>query len=201
MHFPDRIAVPMAIGAASAALIAARDGADPAAWTAALPWRRPLPALALAAALLFALLALPRTAAFYTVHTGLPPCAALESRIAARAPQLVVSYLEPTCDLSPLRAAPRDYPSITLTWPIFSPPFYRGLARLGVHDARDLVPALIAHPDGYLLVRRHRLASVARGLSTAALGVGLTEVDASGPSEFDLVLAHVTRANHPAGGS
>ncbi|HEX7836122.1 MAG TPA: hypothetical protein VF469_01600, partial [Kofleriaceae bacterium] len=196
MHFPDRIAVPMAVGAACAALIAARQGAVVPAWGGAMgpiPWRRVGPALALAAALALTLLAGKRVEDFRTVRTDLPSCTALEERIAARKPALVASYLEPSCQGAPLRARPRSYPSVTLTWPIFSPPFYRGLARLGITDPRKLVPALAARPDAYVLLRRRYLASVTRGFSTPEAGVALTEVDATGPGNTDLVLARVVR--------
>ena len=190
LHFPDRIAVPMAVGAACAALVATRHGVVTARWDA-IAWRRGIPALAMAAALI--LLSGVRVERFRTVRTDLPACAALEDRIAARAPALVVSYLEPSCEPSPLRASPRPYPSVTLTWPIFSRPFYRGLARLGISDARALVPALAAHRDAYVLLRRRYVASVVRGLSWPAQPITLTEVDASGPGALDLVLAHVDR--------
>jgi hypothetical protein len=86
---------------------------------------------------------------------------------------------------------------VTLTWPIFSPPFYRGLARLGITDARALVPALAARPDAYVLVRRRYLASVVRGFSAGGAGgtaIALTELDTTGPGALDLVLAHVVRS-------
>ena len=193
MHFPDRIAVAMSVGAACAALVAARRGVVGPAWAAAIPWRRPGPALGLAAAAVLTILAGKRVEALRTVRTDLPACAALEDRIAARKPALVVSYLEPSCHGAPLRAQPRAYPSVTLTWPIFSRPFYRGLARLGVTDPRDLVAALASHPDAYVLVRRRYLDSVIRGFSTPGSGVALTELDASGPGNLDLVLARVVR--------
>jgi hypothetical protein len=193
MHFPDRIAVPMSVGAACAALIAARQGAVVSAWGASISWRRPGPALALAAALALTLLAGKRVEDFRTVRTDLTSCAALEERIAARKPKLVVSYLEPSCQGAPLRAKPRPYPSVTLTWPIFSRPFYRGLARLGITEPRELVPALAAHPDAYVLLRRRYLASVTRGFSTPESSIALTEVDATGPGNTDLVLARVVQ--------
>jgi hypothetical protein len=152
----------------------------------------------LAAAALLAVLAVQRAEAFRTVRADLPPCAALEDRIAARAPALVVSYLEPSCHRAPLRAVPRPYPSVTLTWPIFSPPFYRGLARLGVSDPGDLVRTLAARPDAYVLVRRRYLDHVVRGFSTPDSSVALTELDASGPGANDLVLARVVRLPRPA---
>jgi hypothetical protein len=198
MHFPDRIAVPMAVGAACAALIAARRGVVVPRWEAAVPWRRAVPALALAAAVLLTVLAGKRAEDFRTVRTDLPACAALEERIAARKPALVVSYLEPSCGLDPLRARPRSYPSVTLTWPIFSPPFYRGLARLGITDARALVPALVSHADAYVLLRRRYVDSVTRGFSSPEASVALTELDASGPGAMDLVLARVVRSGSNA---
>ncbi|HET7503407.1 MAG TPA: hypothetical protein VFK02_20440 [Kofleriaceae bacterium] len=201
MHFPDRIAVPMAVGAACAAIAAARRGLVASAWQPPAAWRLGWPALALGAAVALILVAARRVEDFRTVRTDLPDCGALEARIAARRPTLVVSYLEPSCARDPLTAAPRPYPSVTLTWPIFSPPFYRGLARLGVTDARKLVPALATHPDAYVLLRRRYLASVTRGLSTPAAGVALTEIDTTGPGAMDLVLAHValTPGAAPAG--
>jgi len=198
MHFPDRIAVAMSVGAACAALIAARRGVVGPAWAAAIPWRRPGPAAALATALVLVLLAAKRVEDFRSVRTELPSCTELEDRIAARKPALVVSYLEPSCQLAPLRAQPRPYPSVTLTWPIFSRPFYRGLARLGITDARELVPALVAHPDAFVLLRRRYLDSVTRGFSTAVSRVELTEVDATGPGATDLVLARVGPGREPA---
>ena len=198
MHFPDRIAVPMAIGAACAALIALRRGVVTPAWATAIPWRRPGPALALVAAAALTLATAVRVEDFRTVRTDVPPCAELERRIADRRPALVVSYLEPSCLGQPLRAAPRPYPSVTLTWPIFSPPFYRGLARLDVRDARDLVAALAAHRDAFVLVRRRYLDQVIRGFSTPGTRVTLSEVDATGPGATDLVLARVERHEDPA---
>ena len=200
MHFPDRIAVPMAVSAAGAALVAARAGLVRPAWADAVRWRRPGPALALAAAAVLVAVAGKRAEAFRTVRTDLPPCAALEDRILARQPALVVSYLEPSCHRDPLRAQPRSYPSVTLTWPIFSRPFYRGLARLGVFDPVELVPALARRPDAYVLVRRRYVDAVTRGLSTPGADVALTEIDASGPGALDLVLARVVRRAPKASG-
>lgn len=200
MHFPDRIAVPMAASAACAALVAARAGIVGPAWAAAVPWRRPGPALVLAAAAALVLVAGKRAEAFRTVRTDLPPCAALEDRIEARHPALVVSYLDPSCHRDPLRARPRSYPSVTLTWPIFSRPFYRGLARLGVFDPVELVPALATHPDAYVLLRRRYVDAVTRGFSVPGAAIALTELDASGPAAADLVLARVVRAAPKATG-
>ena len=156
--------------------------------------------LALAAAAVLVAVAGKRAEAFRTVRTDLPPCAALEDRILARQPALVVSYLEPSCHRDPLRAQPRSYPSVTLTWPIFSRPFYRGLARLGVFDPVELVPALARRPDAYVLVRRRYVDAVTRGLSTPGADVALTEIDASGPGALDLVLARVVRRAPKASG-
>jgi len=191
LRFPERIALPMAVAAACAALVATQRGVVFGAWTRAR-WRRLAAWIALGAAVaLVAVSAVRAHALIWTGDSG--ACGALEQRIAARAPSLVLSYKEPSCFPEPLRAEPRPYPSLTLSWPIFSPVFYRRIAAIGATRGRDLVPALAADANAYVLVQRGQLFKIARAFTQDLPGVQLREVDATGAAPNDLVLVRAVR--------
>jgi len=187
MRFPARIALPMAVIAAAAALAATRAGVLVEAWTGTNR-RRTSVGLAVAGMSVAAWLIAEAWATRWTGGID-SACASDESRIAARAPTLVVLYTTTTCYRDPLRAQGRPYPSITLGWPIFSPLFYRGIARLGIDHGSDLARAMAAHPDAYVLLQPRHVSMVTRGFAMDLPGAELQEVESFG----DAVLMRVVQ--------
>jgi hypothetical protein len=194
LRLPARLAMPMALLAAAATWIAVRSECDGEAWARlgavlrARWWRAALGGLAVAGALAWLGPALLST----IPHAPEPSaCADFERRLVARDPALVVVHAQAACSRDPLRARPRPYPHLSLDWDVFSVPFYRGLARLGITRGAELVPRLVDDPRVYILAERRFLQALEGMVADDAPGARLDEIDAAGPRPGDLVLLRV----------
>ncbi len=189
MRFPDRIALPLSLLAAAVVWVNVLWGAAEDTWRTAYRRWREWSLLSLATGFL-AGGALVATAAQLV---GIAPradasCEAFEARLAERRPTLVVAYLGAGCARDPLRADPRPYPTVILGWPIFSPPFYRGIARVGAPRAQALVSALSSDENSYVLAWSDELYLIRQLFRRAAPELHLDTVDSVAGRRGKLVL-------------
>lgn len=195
MRFPDRIALPLSLLAAAAVWVNVLWGAAEDTWRAAdRRWREW--SLVTLATLLLAGGALVATA---TRLVAIAPradasCEAFEARLAERRPTLVVAHLGAGCARDPLRADPRPYPTVILGWPIFSPPFYSGIARVGASRADALVSALSSDENSYVLAWSSELYLIREGLRGAVPELRLKTVDSVTSRRGKLVLIRATQS-------
>lgn len=194
MRFPDRIALPLSLLAAAAVWVNVLWGASEDTWRATYRGRGW--SLGSLATLLVSGGALVATATRLVAFAPRADasCEAFEARLAERRPTLVVAYLGAGCARDPLRADPRPYPTVILGWPIFSPPFYSGIAKLGAPRADALVSALSSDENSYVLAWGYDLNRIREVFRGAVPELGLETLDSLASRRGKLVLMRATQS-------
>jgi hypothetical protein len=80
-----------------------------------------------------------------------PQLRAFEDRVAARNAFVFVHVQAGQAHHDPLRVVPRSYDGLAGGWGVFSPAWYRSIARLGVHRGSEVFGAMIDNRNAYFV--------------------------------------------------